>query len=225
VILADIDLAGAKSTADRLVAAGGLAVAAELDVSDSAGFEALDSVAITAFGEPYNAFVCNAGVQTFQRAVDVTVDEWDRVLDVNARGTLLSMQAAANMVAGSAIVAISSIQGRIGGPYYPHYSASKAAVLSLAKSFALALAPSGIRVNTVAPGIIDTPLWGEADRRLSALKGVEPGAARAERISAVPLGRAGTPADVAAAVAFLVSDDSSYITGECIHVCGGDVML
>jgi NAD(P)-dependent dehydrogenase (short-subunit alcohol dehydrogenase family) len=180
---------------------------------------------VAAFGDPYEYFVCNAGVQTFQKAVDVTVAEWDRVLDINARGTLLSIQAAATMPAGSAIVAMASIQGRLGGPYYPHYSASKAAVLSLVKSFALALAGNGIRVNAVAPGIIDTPLWDEADRRLSALKGEEPGMARAERIAAVPLGRAGTPADVAAAVSFLLSDDASYITGECIHVCGGDVML
>src|SRR5690606_29022766 len=102
---------------------------------------------------------------------------------------------------------------------------SKAAVLSLVKSFAAALAPQGIRVNAVAPGIVDTPLWDRADATLSALKGQDAGEARKARIAAVPLQRAGTPADMAAATSFLLSPDASYITGECIHVCGGDVML
>ncbi|MCU1523130.1 MAG: hypothetical protein JWO18_24 [Microbacteriaceae bacterium] len=225
VIIADVNLPEARAMANRINAEGGESAAVELDVVDPDSFSRLNDSVLAAFGGPLDFFVCNAGVQTFQKAVDVTVDEWDRVLDVNARGTLLSMQAAASMPAGSSVVAIASIQGRLGGPYYPHYSASKAAVLSLVKSFALALAPGGIRVNAVAPGIVDTPLWDEADRMLSALKGEAPGVARAERIASVPLGRAGTPADVAAAVSFLLSEDASYITGECIHVCGGDVML
>jgi NAD(P)-dependent dehydrogenase (short-subunit alcohol dehydrogenase family) len=226
VVVADINTVKAQELADHIVARGGDAKAVTLAVSDPESVRGLGAAVDEAYGEAFSYLVCNAGVQTFRRAVDVPVDEWDRVLDINARGTMLSMQAAANvMPEGAAIVAIASIQGRLGGPYYPHYSASKAAVLSLVKSFALALAPQRIRVNSVAPGIIDTPLWAVADREISALKGVEPGAARVERIAAVPLGRAGTPDDVAAAVSFLLSDDASYITGECIHVCGGDVML
>ncbi len=226
VVVADIDLSAARARATEIVAAGGEARAVRLDVADESSVLAMADAVQAEFGESYRYLVCNAGVQTFQRAADVTVAEWDTVLDVNARGTLLCLQSAArSMPDGGAIVAVASIQGRLGGPYYPHYSASKAAVISLAKSFALALAPRGIRVNTVAPGIIATALWDKADEALSHLKGEEPGAARMARIAAVPLGRAGTPEDVAASVSFLLSPDASYITGECIHICGGDVML
>jgi NAD(P)-dependent dehydrogenase (short-subunit alcohol dehydrogenase family) len=178
------------------------------------------------YGQPYRYLVCNAGVQTFAGALDVVTDDWDRVLAINARGTFLGLQEAGRVMPdGAAIVSIASIQGRLAAPNYAHYAASKAAILSLTKSFAMVLAPRRIRVNSVAPGIIETPLWDEADRQLSRLQQAEPGVARAQRIAAVPLGRAGRPEDVAAAVSFLLSDDASYITGECIHVCGGDVML
>lgn len=226
VVIADRNLDAAKTTAGRLVEDGGRAHAVHLDIADPDSVACLGQEVQAVADEPVRYFVANAGVQTFQRAVDLPVDEWDLVLTVNARGTMLSLQQAAKIMPdGAAIVAVASIQGRIAAPFYPHYGASKAAIISLVKSFALALAPRGIRVNSVAPGIIETALWDQADARLSALTGREPGAARAERIAQVPLGRAGTPADVAAAVAFLLSDDASYITGECVHVCGGDVML
>lgn len=226
VVVADRNLDAARRTSARIEAGGGRARAVHIDIADPESVARLGSAAREAFDEPVRYFVANAGVQTFQRALDLTIEDWDLVLDVNARGTMLSLQEAARcMPDGTAIVAVASIQGRIGGPYYPHYSASKAAIISLVKSFALALAPRLIRVNSVAPGIIETALWDEADARLSALTGREPGAARAERIAKVPLGRAGTVEDVAGAVAFLLSGDASYITGECLHVCGGDVML
>jgi NAD(P)-dependent dehydrogenase (short-subunit alcohol dehydrogenase family) len=226
VVLADLDGAAADRAAAQIRAAGGQAEPLLLDVSDPDSVASLGDRAARVFGEPFRHLICNAGVQTFQRAVDVSVPEWDRVLDVNARGTLLCLQAAARaMPDGASVVAIASIQGRLGAPFYPHYAASKAAVISLVKSFALALAPQRIRVNAVAPGVIETPLWDVADEKLSQLQGQQPGVARAQRIAAVPLGRAGTPEDVAAATSFLLSADASYITGECLHVCGGDVML
>lgn len=229
VLLADRDLDGAESTAARL---GVAASAVHLDVAERAGVDALPEATRAAFGTAIDLLVCNAGIQTWTHAVDVTADEWDAVLDVNARGVLYCLQMASRAMSpaapGSAdapaIVAMASIQGRLAGPFYPHYSASKAAVLSLVKSFAVALAPQGIRVNAVAPGIVDTALWDRADTALSALRGQDPGEARAARVAAVPLRRAGTPADMAAATAFLLSPDASYITGECLHVCGGDVM-
>lgn len=230
VLVADLDLDAAEATARRL---GESASACHLDVADRASVDALPEATQIAFGAAMTLLVCNAGVQTWTHAVDVTTAEWDACLDVNARGILYCLQMASRAmpqaVPGSpdapAIVVMASIQGRLAGPYYPHYSASKAAVLSLVKSFAAALAPQGIRVNAVAPGIVDTPLWSRADTALSALTGRNAGEARAERVAAVPLQRAGTPADVAAAAAFLLSPDASYITGECVHVCGGDVML
>lgn len=172
--------------------------------------------------------VCCAGVQTFQDALSLRADEWDLVFDVNARGTFLVLQTLGREMSErhtGAIVTIASIQARLGSPHYAHYSASKAAVLSLTRSFALALAQHRIRVNAVAPGIIDTDMWDAADREIATLTGQEAGEPRSRRVAVNPLGRAGTPQDVAAAVAFLVSSDADYVTGECLHVCGGDVML
>jgi len=226
VVIADLNVTAASAAAARLAAEGWRADAVRLDIADPDSVAALGPAIRAVTDSPVNYFVANAGVQTFQRATELPVDEWDLVMTVNARGTMLSLQEAARLMPdGAAIVAIASIQGRVGAPFYPHYGASKAAILSLVKSFALALAPRRVRVNSVAPGIVATALWDQADLRLSALTGRAPGAARAERIASVPLGRAGSPEDVAAAVAFLLSDDASYITGECIHVCGGDVML
>lgn len=226
VVVADRDLEAATATALAVEAAGGQAAAVHVDVADPASVAGLGDAAHDAFGVPVRYVVANAGVQTFQHASALTVAEWDTVMQVNARGTMLTLQAAGRWLPdGGSVVAMASIQGRLGAPYYPHYAASKAAVLSLVRSYALALAPRQVRVNAVAPGITETPLWDVADARLSALTGREPGAARAARLAQVPLGRAGTVEDVAGAVAFLLSDDASYITGETIHVSGGDVML
>lgn len=230
VLIADRNIRGAETLASEL---GKAVRAVYTDVSDAESVHALPATTERAFGRTFDLFVSNAGIQTFQRGVDVTASEWDAVLDVNARGLLFCLQTAArSMIPASpgsvdapAFVTIASIQARLPGPYYPHYSASKAAALSLVRSFATELAPRGIRVNAVAPGIVATTLWDRADAALSELTGREPGAARQERINSVPLRRPGTPEDIAAAVAFLLSGDASYITGECIHVCGGDLMV
>ncbi len=177
---------------------------------------------------PLAILVSAAGIQSFGTIFELSIEEWDRVFAVNVRGTYLVVRAAARRMRArrrGAIVTVSSIQGRIANPLYPHYAASKAAVISLTKSFAAALAPDGIRVNTVAPGMVDSPMWEEADREFARRLGLAPGEPRRRRIAQIPLGRPGTPADVAAAVAFLVSDDAAYVTGECVHVSGGDFML
>ncbi|MDQ4128653.1 MAG: SDR family oxidoreductase, partial [Actinomycetota bacterium] len=154
--------------------------------------------------------------------------DWDRVMDVNARGTLFGMQVAARAMkerGGGTIVNTASIMGRNGHPLYAHYAASKAAIISLTKSFALALAPYKIRVNSVGPGIVDTALWDQMDTQWAELEGLRKGEPKAQRIEQVPLKRAGTPEDVANAVAFLATDEAAYITGECIHISGGSFML
>lgn len=226
LVIADVNEAAATKLAALLRDRGADALGVGYDVSEPMNHGALSARVEAEFGQPYRYFVCNAGVQTFARALDLTTDEWDRVMSVNARGTLLGLQEAGRVMPdGAAVVSIASIQGRLGAPNYAHYAASKASVLSLTKSFAVALAPRRIRVNSVAPGIIETPLWDVADEALTRLKQARPGVVRAQRIASVPLGRAGKPEDVGAAVSFLLSDDAAYITGECIHVCGGDVML
>ncbi|APX02011.1 SDR family NAD(P)-dependent oxidoreductase [Arthrobacter sp. QXT-31] len=230
VLVTDRNVAKAQEVASSI---GPSAAAADVDVLDADSVAALPEHTNKAFGTTFDLLVCNAGIQTFQRGIDLPQNEWDDVLDVNARGLLFALQTAGRSMDAAepgsseapSVVAIASIQGRLAGPFYPHYSASKAAVLSLVKSFAVELAPRGIRVNAVAPGIVDTELWERADVALSALRGEVPGAARARRIAAVPLQRPGKPEDVAAATSFLLSPDAAYVTGECLHVCGGDVML
>ncbi len=228
VVATDRTLDLAEATAASIRSAGGRCRPLVVDVTRQDQLDTIVPFAERQFGVPPSIAVCCAGIQTFADIFDLSVDEWDRVFDVNARGTFLTMRAVAPAMRSAgrgSIVAIASIQGRLGSRYYAHYSASKAAIISLTKSFAVTLAPDGVRVNSVAPGIVDTAMWRAADTELARIRGVQPGEPRQQRVSQVPLQRAGTPADVASAVAFLASDDASYITGECLHVCGGDVML
>ena len=229
VLVADRDGASLESAKRELAKHGvGFAVA-DIDVRDRLAVGSVPDACRDELGREPDIVVCGAGHQTFAAVADIPDDEWYDVLDVNAHGSYLTMRMAAQSFRRSgtrgAIVTIASIQARLGSVWYAHYSASKAAVLSLTKSFALELAPFGCRVNCVAPGVIDTGMWARADHELALLRGIHPGQPRAERIATVPLGRGGVPEDVAGAVAFLASEDAAYITGECLHVCGGDVML
>jgi NAD(P)-dependent dehydrogenase (short-subunit alcohol dehydrogenase family) len=217
VVLADIDLALAESVVELLRYKGFSVEARALDVGDPAAFDALD--------ERLDVVVANAGIQTFAPAGTLTVADWDRVLDINARGVLLTLQLAARCLReGGAAVSVASIQALLPNALSANYAASKAAVLSLTRSFAAELAPRGIRVNAVAPGRIDTPLSDFGSEEVGRITGQPAAETLERRLSTNPLGRIGRPDEVAAAVAFLASDDASYITGECVKVCGGDVM-
>ncbi|QRP49447.1 SDR family NAD(P)-dependent oxidoreductase [Amycolatopsis sp. FDAARGOS 1241] len=218
VVVADVDAVRAKSVVESLRDKGFTAEVRTLDVADPASFDAV--------GEGLDVVVANAGIQTFAPASELTVADWDRVLDVNARGTMLTLQLAARCLrGGGAAVTVASIQALLPNALSADYAASKAAVLSLTKSFAAELAPRGIRVNAVAPGRIDTPLSDFGSDQVGRITGQDAAEALERRLSTNPLGRIGRPEEVAAAVAFLASDDASYITGECVNVCGGDVML
>jgi NAD(P)-dependent dehydrogenase (short-subunit alcohol dehydrogenase family) len=213
VVVADLDAAAAAAVAAEV---GGEPLV--LDVADPAGMAAADPGAL-------DVLVVNAGIQTFAPVTELAAADWDRVLAVNARGGLLTLQLGARTVAdGGAIVTTASIQGLLPNPLSAHYAASKAALLSLTRTFAAELAPRRIRVNAVAPGRIDTRLSELANAETGRITGRDPAAALAERLAGNPLGRTGTPAEVAAAIAFLASADAGYITGEVLHVCGGDVM-
>lgn len=221
------DAGRAAATAATIVASGGVARGYTLDMA-----KPVDPAELVADVErelgPLAIAVSAAGIQSFGTIFELSIEEWDRIFAVNVRGTFLLLRAAARAMQprrSGAIVTVSSVQGRVANPLYPHYAASKAAVISLTKSFAAAFASDGIRVNTVAPGMIDSPMWDEADREFARRLGLPPGEPRRRRIGQIPLGRPGTPDDVAAAVAYLVSDDAAYVTGECIHVSGGDIML
>ena len=153
---------------------------------------------------------------------------YQRLFDVNVKGMFFMMQAVlAPLVAAGktgSIVNLASQAGRRGEALVSHYCASKAAVISYTQSAALAMAPHGIRVNAIAPGVIDTPMWGAVDALFARYEGLQPGEKKIAVGKAVPLGRMGVPQDIAGAAVFLAGAESAYITAQTLNVDGGNVM-
>ncbi len=162
----------------------------------------------------------NAGIAWQEPFIDMTTEHWDRVLDVNLRGQfLVARRVARSMIrhgTGGAIVNMASTNALEGEAGYAHYNASKGGIVMLTRTMAVELGPHGIRVNALCPGKIATPLQGEAEASEYTARFVR------ERI---PLGRSGTPEEVAAAYAFLASDEASFITGELLVVDGGQLAM
>jgi 2-hydroxycyclohexanecarboxyl-CoA dehydrogenase len=197
-------------------AAGPKALAVEVDVADRPSVTAAFERVRAELG-PVEILVTSAGVESLDALPDITAEKWDRILAVNLTGTFSCAQAAApDMVAAGwgRIVMISSSSALSGAPNRAHYAASKGGVIALAKALAVELGPSGITVNTIPPSLVDTPMSRQAEAA-GDIPGVDVIAAM------VPLRRAGTPADIAAACSFLCSDGGSYITGQVIGVNGG----
>jgi NAD(P)-dependent dehydrogenase (short-subunit alcohol dehydrogenase family) len=186
------------------------------DVTDRAQVEAALSAIRTQLG-PVTILVNAAGLDGFKQFTDITFDEWQKVVDVNLNGVFHCIQAVLpDMVdAGwGRIVNISSSSTHSGTPYMSHYVAAKSAVNGLTKSLALEYGPAGITVNAVPPGFIDTPMLRNAEAR-GRLGDVQ------ATIDATPVRRIGRPEDIAAACAFLISEEAGYITGQILGVNGG----
>jgi D-sorbitol dehydrogenase (acceptor) len=153
---------------------------------------------------------------------------YERLFDVNVKGMFFIMQTMlARLVAtgqGGSVINLASQAGRRGEALVAHYCASKAAVISYTQSAALAMARHRIRVNAIAPGVIDTPMWQGVDALFARYEHLQPGEKKIAVGKAVPLGYMGAPADVAGAAVFLASDESSYITAQTLNVDGGNVM-
>jgi 2-hydroxycyclohexanecarboxyl-CoA dehydrogenase len=216
VAILDRNGAAAEAAAGRLRSEGATALAVEVDVADLASVEAGFARMRNELG-PVEILVTSAGIEAFTPVLDITAETWDRIIAVNLTGTFACVQAAIPdmLVAGwGRIVTISSSSAQSGAPNMAHYAASKGGVIGLTKALAVELARSGITVNTIPPSLVDTPMARQAEAH-----GDFPGVDVIGPM--VPLGRAGTPADVAAACSFLCSDGGSYITGQIIGVNGG----
>jgi len=220
VALLDLDGDGAKEAATRLRDTGAQAMAAQVDVTDRAAVDAaLD--AVRAQLGPVAIMVTSAGLDAFERFTTITAESWDRVLAVNLTGTFHCLQAAVpDMLAArwGRMVTISSSSAQAGAPRMAHYVAAKAGVIGLTRALALELAPKGITVNVIPPGMIDTPML----RRAAAGGNIGDLDKVAPRV--IPVGRAGAPEDIAATCAFLCSEEAGFITGQVIGVNGGMVL-
>ena len=170
----------------------------------------------------------NAALFDMAPLLEASEAMYQRLFDVNVKGMFFMMQAVlARLVSAGqsgSIINLASQAGRRGEALVSHYCASKAAVISYTQSAALAMAPHGIRVNAIAPGVVDTPMWGHVDSLFAKYEGLQPGEKKKAVGLAVPLGRMGTPDDVAGAAVFLASSESAYITAQTLNVDGGNVM-
>lgn len=215
----------ARSIADET---GAEVIGLVLDVTDGAAVREAYDEAEARLGA-VAVSVQNAGVITIARVEDLTEREWDFNLDVNTKGVFLCCQEAVRRFRASGtrgrLVNTASGQARQGFIYTPHYAASKFGVVGLTQSLAKELAREGITVNAICPGIIHTDMWDYNDRVWGQMLGdYGPGELMAEWVRGIPMGRAGTPAEVGALVAFLASDDAAYITGQTVNVDGGLIM-
>jgi 3-oxoacyl-[acyl-carrier protein] reductase len=210
----DVIEEGAKASAKEIQGLGVKAVALKVDVTNAAEVDRAASETVEALGKA-SILVNNAGITRDGMFLRMDESDWDLVLAINLKGAFLCTKAVARKMrkTGGSIVNMASVVGITGNVGQANYSASKAGLIGLTKTCARELARYGIRVNAVAPGYIDT----EMTRGLSE-------DVREQVLASVPLGRYGTPEEVASVVSFLAGDGSSYLTGQAVHVCGGMAM-
>ena len=221
--LADVSQQKAAEVAAEL---GERAKGFGVDVTDNTSIQKLVTDTVAQFG-PIDVLINNAGIWDAELILDVTEGQYDRLFAVNVRGFFFVLQAVARHMVEAGrkgvIVNTASQAGRRGEAPSPIYAATKATTISLSQSAALGLVDKGIRVNAIAPGVVDTPMWAKVDASFAA-KGMRPGEFTEKIRSAIPFGRLALPHEIAAAAAFLASDDAEYIVGQTLNVDGGNVL-
>lgn len=226
VVVADLPgmQEGAEETAETIRQAGGQASAAEVDVTDEASTDALIRSAVEAGGS-LDVFVANAGIAQVQSLLDYSVEDFQKVMDVNVTGVFLSYRAAARQMqeqsSGGKIIGAASIVAFRPFALLSPYSASKWAVRGMTQAAAMEWAKYGITVNAYGPGIVGTAMWDLIDEKLAEEEGLQKGEAIKKYAGDILLGRVSVPDDVASLVSFLASKDSDYVTGQTMLVDGG----
>jgi NAD(P)-dependent dehydrogenase (short-subunit alcohol dehydrogenase family) len=221
VAILDLNEQAASQLAAEL---GERAVAGAIDVRERQSVQGAIDHVVGRFGG-IDILCANAGVSTMQRSLDLTDEDWDFNMDVNARGIFLCNQIVCRHFIASGrkgvIVNTASLAGKVGAPLLAHYSASKFAVLGWTQALAREMAPLGIRVNAVCPGFVRTSMQEREIVWEGKLRDMTAEAVRAEYVSLTPLGRIEEPEDVADVVKFLASDDARFMTGQGVNVTGG----
>jgi NAD(P)-dependent dehydrogenase (short-subunit alcohol dehydrogenase family) len=219
VAAADVDEAAARATAAGVREAGGTAVALLVNVAEPASVTHMFGAVTNEWGR-LDVMVNNAGVFPRSKVVDLDVATWTRTIDVNLKGTFLGSQAAARLMIAQGrrgrIVNVASVSAFQPGVRQAHYAASKAGIVAFSRVLALELAPYGITVNALAPGLVNTAQPRQDDEVTEELL--------AERGAAVPLGHMAEPDEMVPTVLFLCGEGGAYITGQTLHVNGGSWM-
>jgi NAD(P)-dependent dehydrogenase (short-subunit alcohol dehydrogenase family) len=218
IVAADINEEIGVATQREIEQAGGQCLFRRTDVSRESDVAATVAAGAERFG-PIDVLLNVAGIAHESPAHQLSEQDWQRVLDVNLKGSFLCakhvLPGMLSLKRGS-IVSISSVQGLFGFPGYPHYAASKAGMIGLTRQMAREYAGSGIRVNCIAPGTVDTPMNAGVLSRVA-----DPQALKDAWNKMHPLGRFGQPIDIAYGALFLACDESSWITGQCLPIDGG----
>lgn len=215
IVVGDLNEEVARKTAQEMEEKGWRAIAVKVDVGDADSVDSMIERTLDSFSR-IDILINNAGITRDSLLIRMGEEEWDTVMRVNLKGVFICTRAVAKVMMkqrSGRIVNISSIVGLIGNPGQSNYAAAKAGIIGLTKSVARELAPRGITVNAVAPGFIETDMTRDLPEK-----------AKEAFLNVIPLGRAGSPEDVARVVSFLVSDDAAYMTGQTLHVDGGMVM-
>ena len=229
VVIADLNADAARQTASKISSGGNNAIAVAVDVSSRASVKALIDETVSRFGR-VDVMFNNAGISQTCPFLEVTEEDFDRIMKINGLGVLIGTQEAAKqMIAqghGGKIINTASVAGKQGYPLFAHYCASKFAVVAITQAAARALAEHKITVNCFGPGVVKTELWEQLDREFMERGLTEkPEQAINEFSQSILLGRVSLPKDIAGVTTFLASDASDYVTGQTVMVDGGMVLI